>query len=140
MSDLAEIETKHHSLYRFYDEAGILLYVGISVNPLGRWDQHRTKTWWRDVRTATIEPCESREAALDAELAAIRAENPQHNIRRGAVMRAIAVRVDDALWNAAGAISASRDETISGVIKRLLAEYVEQHATDADRAAARDAR
>lgn len=136
----AAIEPEHHALYRFFDDEGALLYVGISVNPLGRWDQHRAKTWWRDVRTATIEPCESREAALKAELAAIRAENPQHNIRRGVAMRAMAFRVDDALWNAARAISASRRETVSGVIKRLLAEYIDQHATDEDRAAAREGR
>lgn len=136
MSELAEIETAHHALYRFFDEDGALLYVGISVNPLGRWDQHRAKTWWRDVRAATIEPCESRAAALEAEMVAIRAENPQHNIRRGAVMWAMAVRIDDALWNAARAVGASRRETISGVIKRLLAEYIEQHATDEDRAEA----
>lgn len=135
MSALA-IETEPHALYRFFDEDGALLYVGISVNPLGRWDQHRAKTWWRDVRTATIEPCESREAALEAEMAAIRAESPEHNIRRGVVMRSISVRIDDALWNAAQAIGARRQETTSGVIKQFLAEYIDQHATDEDRAEA----
>jgi hypothetical protein len=46
------------------------------------------------------------------------------------------VRVDDALWRLAGVVTKRRRETISGVIKRLLAEYVDQHATDEDRAEA----
>lgn len=46
------------------------------------------------------------------------------------------IRIDDALWRLAGIVTKRRRETISGVIKRLLAEYVEQHATDEDRAAA----
>jgi hypothetical protein len=46
------------------------------------------------------------------------------------------IRIDDPLWRLAGAVTKRRRETISGVIKRLLAEYVEQHATDEDRAEA----
>jgi hypothetical protein len=46
------------------------------------------------------------------------------------------IRIDDALWKLAGVVTKRRRETISGVIKRLLAEYVEEHATDADRAEA----
>jgi negative regulator of replication initiation len=46
------------------------------------------------------------------------------------------IRVDDPLWRLAAVVTKRRRETISGVVKRLLAEYVEQHATDEDRAAA----
>jgi hypothetical protein len=55
-----------------------------------------------------------------------------------AVSKVRNIRVDDALWRLAGIVTRRRRETISGVIKRLLAEYVEQHATDDDRAAAHD--
>jgi hypothetical protein len=48
------------------------------------------------------------------------------------------IRIDDPLWRLAGVVTKRRRETISGVIKRLLAEYVEEHATDADRAAAEE--
>lgn len=30
-----------YCLYRFYDRAGVLLYVGITMNPVARWRQHR---------------------------------------------------------------------------------------------------
>jgi hypothetical protein len=47
------------------------------------------------------------------------------------------IRIDDDLWKLAGIVTKRRRETISGAIKRLLAEYIDQHATDEDRAAAR---
>lgn len=46
------------------------------------------------------------------------------------------IRIDAALWRLAGVVTKRRRETVSGVIKRLLAEYVEEHATDEDRAEA----
>lgn len=46
------------------------------------------------------------------------------------------VRVDDELWRLAGVVAKRRRETVSGVMKRLLAEYVEEHASQEDREAA----
>jgi hypothetical protein len=46
------------------------------------------------------------------------------------------IRVDEDLWRLAGVVTKRRRETISGVIKRLLAEYIDQHATDDDRSEA----
>ena len=44
------------ALYRFFDEAGTLLYVGISNDPDVRWSYHaRQKDWWPKVRSRTIE-------------------------------------------------------------------------------------
>lgn len=43
------------------------------------------------------------------------------------------LRIDDELWALASIITKRRRETASGVMKRQLAEYVEEHATEEDR-------
>lgn len=69
------------SLYRLFAADGSLLYVGIGGNPGRRFEQHRTnKPWWGDVASMTLEHHPTREAAIAAELQAIKAENPRHNI------------------------------------------------------------
>lgn len=70
------------SLYRAFDAAGTLLYVGISTNPEQRWREHAiSKAWWRsDVSRKTIEWHESRTAAGQAEAVAVRTESPVHNL------------------------------------------------------------
>jgi len=73
-------EAVETALYRHFDTAGALLYVGISVNPLQRTGQHLVRApWVREVRTITVEWHPSRPAALAAELTAIRSERPRHN-------------------------------------------------------------
>lgn len=68
------------TVYRLYDKAGQLLYVGTAVNPEGRWEQHaREKLWWSSVARATVEWHPSRTEALAAERAAIQSEEPLHN-------------------------------------------------------------
>lgn len=37
------------------------------------------------------------------------------------------IRIDDDLWEGAMRIAKARRETLSGVIKRALVEYIEQH-------------
>jgi len=72
--------TERTALYRFFDAAGQLLYVGVSGNTEARWRQHaESKPWWSDVADKTTEWLDSRPEALDAERAAIRAEKPLHN-------------------------------------------------------------
>lgn len=69
------------TLYRLYNSTDVLLYVGIGGNPGRRWQQHRgAKHWWGDVTRVTLEHHPTREEALAAELDAIRAERPLHNI------------------------------------------------------------
>ncbi|MFB4275783.1 GIY-YIG nuclease family protein [Nonomuraea sp. MTCD27] len=73
--------TQPTTLYRLYDTADRLLYVGVAGNPGRRFEQHRAeKPWWGQVARITLEHHPTREAALDAELTAIRTENPRHNI------------------------------------------------------------
>lgn len=69
------------TLYRFYNDLGHLLYVGISANMSSRLGQHRrTKVDWADVSDIKLEHFTSRDAALAAERAAIQAEGPLWNI------------------------------------------------------------
>lgn len=69
-----------HALYRFYDETGKLLYVGISVNPGARFAQHRSdKPWWAQIVDIKVQPMPSRGAALAAEREAIKNERPSYN-------------------------------------------------------------
>jgi len=68
-------------LYRFFDRAGRLLYVGITVNPPGRWQAHKRKAvWWPLVDHVAVE-WHLTEAPLDEEVAVIRSEHPIFNKR-----------------------------------------------------------
>ena len=74
-------------LYRHYDHAGDLLYVGISLSPLRRHERHVAGATWRYlIVQILIEPFTSREEALLAEACATRDEFPKfnttHNRRR----------------------------------------------------------
>ncbi len=69
------------TLYRFYNTADELLYVGISEKGPERWKAHRKdKPWWTDVARTTTEHYDTRQDALDAERSAIKAEKPKHNV------------------------------------------------------------
>lgn len=69
-------------LYRLYDVAGVLLYVGISGDPAFRQTQHAAdKPWWHEVAETTVEWFNNREVALGREGAAIRRERPKYNIK-----------------------------------------------------------
>jgi hypothetical protein len=70
-------------LYRMYDRAGRLLYVGISFNAGERATQHaETKPWWPHVDHIRIEHLEcSREDALRKERWTIWEEEPLHNVQ-----------------------------------------------------------
>lgn len=69
------------SLYRFYDAEDTLLYVGITEAGAMRWNQHRkSKHWWPEVVSSTVEHFTTRAEALEAERQAIIAEQPLHNV------------------------------------------------------------
>ena len=69
------------SLYRYFCEDDVLLYVGISKNPVMRSVQHETdKEWFHDVRLIEVEWFKTRKKALKAEAIAIVRERPKWNI------------------------------------------------------------
>lgn len=78
------------ALYRLFNADDRLLYVGISNDPKVRWRQHHAdKAWAPDVAMRVIEWHDSRSAALLAELKAIRAERPMHNIVHARAIRKV---------------------------------------------------
>lgn len=67
------------ALYRHYNSAGTLLYVGISISTLNRLSQHAISPWCDDIARVDIQYFESRAAALGAEQEAIKTECPLFN-------------------------------------------------------------
>jgi DNA-binding transcriptional regulator YiaG len=68
-------------LYRYYNEADLLLYVGISWNAFSRFHGHKRKAWFSDILKITIQQFPTRKALLLAEHAAIVDEAPRFNIQ-----------------------------------------------------------
>ena len=72
-----------YCLYRHFDAANNLLYVGISLSAINRLSQHsECSQWFSAIKRVEIERFESREAAMKAERIAIHNENPAHNSMR----------------------------------------------------------
>ena len=68
-------------LYRYYDESGHLLYIGISGDFLTRTNQHRRNSfWYKYAKTITIQKFCNRTLAIRAEREAIKREKPEFNI------------------------------------------------------------
>lgn len=68
------------ALYRLIGTEG-LLYVGIGVQPEGRWQDHKhTKPWWNDVLVKTVDWLDGGEEAEIAEYCAIKHEAPRYNV------------------------------------------------------------
>jgi DNA-binding transcriptional regulator YhcF (GntR family)/predicted GIY-YIG superfamily endonuclease len=74
--------TERTALYRLYDSADQLLYIGIAKNPKARWRGHASSasaTWWPRVERKEVEWFPTREVADAAETAAINTERPLYN-------------------------------------------------------------
>lgn len=83
-----EPSTGETALYRHYDAAGTLLYVGITRDPSMRSEQHqRSSRWFRFVDRTEVEWHRSRRAADDAERDAIATESPVFNETHNKVNR-----------------------------------------------------
>jgi predicted GIY-YIG superfamily endonuclease len=75
-----DIKPGFTALYRLYDAAGVLLYIGITDDLRARMDQHsRDKDWWPEVARRTVAWYREREDADRAETLAVAAEKPIHN-------------------------------------------------------------
>lgn len=72
-------------LYRLWDDAGYLLYVGVTSDLLGRFRTHHERQPWAwQVAGHTVEEYPDRPSALAAETVAIRDERPRYNARKSA--------------------------------------------------------
>ncbi|MFE2710572.1 GIY-YIG nuclease family protein [Streptomyces mirabilis] len=72
--------TGRSALYRLYNSAGVLLYVGVSRYPDERLKQHAgDKTWWHHVARHEIAWLDSRLDALAVEATAMEEERPLYN-------------------------------------------------------------
>lgn len=86
------------ALYRLYDVPGLLLYVGIAVDPVNRLKQHASQPWSFAISRQVVEWHPTRRAAAAAETAAIRTEGPVWNTSQADPARKHEVRM--ALWHA----------------------------------------
>jgi hypothetical protein len=68
-------------LYRYFNEQGVLLYVGISTHTAERASKHkRISSWWPLWKKCTRTTYPTRVEARQAEKQAIRSEKPLHNV------------------------------------------------------------
>jgi excinuclease UvrABC nuclease subunit len=69
-----------YRLYRHFNEAGELLYVGISMSAFCKLTAHEiTAGWFPEIRAITITPYRTRAEAAAAEIEAIKNEKPRYN-------------------------------------------------------------
>ncbi|MER8158139.1 hypothetical protein [Streptomyces sp. NPDC094472] len=66
-------------MYRLYDAAGTLLYIGSAYDPEARCKAHRNKPWWPEVARRAEEWFDFRGCAYKEEMKAIASEGPKHN-------------------------------------------------------------
>lgn len=119
-------------LYRFFDSAGRLLYIGATDRFVARLASHQhTKPWFHDIEQISMERYSTRDALMEAEAEAIRNENPLYNlVRYRGVTTLRSFRVSAELWESARAISIEQGETLTSVILAALNEYVESESPD----------
>lgn len=73
-------DARTHYLYRIFDAADVLLYVGITHDVGARFQQHRSdKPWWNERATHTVEEAPTRADVLYLEAKAILTEFPRYN-------------------------------------------------------------
>jgi predicted GIY-YIG superfamily endonuclease len=134
MSEPAEVvplTNRSHVLYRMYDSARQLLYVGITFDPRTRWKAHgEDKAWWTDVSSIDVQHFTSRTAADRAERRAIRSDRPLYNVAHsarpttGSPLKNRNVRMDDRTWFSASRVAELRGTSASDLLRSLLRGFV----------------
>lgn len=117
-----------HTLYRFYDSAERLLYVGTTVNLPVRIQQHQAgKSWWAEVATTRTEHYSDQRSARSAEQAVIESERPRYNLFRAEGKTPIkCFRLPEELRRAAQAKADRRGESVTDVVRAALEQYVSE--------------
>lgn len=83
------------SLYRQFSRNGVLLYVGVSLSPLRRIEQHSyLSPWFESVSSVTVEHFETKALALEAERYAIAFENPVHNVSKRKLLERKKIKIE----------------------------------------------
>ena len=68
-------------VYRCFNAAGVVIYIGATAHYLKRIKQHETESpWWPEVADVTVERYRSKPDAFTAERTAIYFGNPVHNV------------------------------------------------------------
>jgi hypothetical protein len=67
--------------YRLYAAGDVLLYVGSSNNPRGRWSELSTNYWWPQVERKDVTWYATKREARAAEAQSVLSESPVHNVR-----------------------------------------------------------
>lgn len=90
-------------LYRFYDENGVLLYLGTSTWPFGtleRWKTHSATAWWSSAAHVSLEfVVRNWRQRFALEREAIRRERPLHNVMHNRKRVQMSIRLDEG-WDA----------------------------------------
>jgi hypothetical protein len=77
-------DEQEHTVYRCFNEANELLYVGLSVCADKRLEQHAYSSgWFKEVAYTERQIVATRAEAFEVEAKAIEEENPKHNKRGG---------------------------------------------------------
>jgi DNA-binding transcriptional regulator YhcF (GntR family)/predicted GIY-YIG superfamily endonuclease len=120
------------ALYRYFDDADSLLYVGIAYDPDERQKQHALTaqdSWWPMQKRRTVEWRDSREDAERAERRAIRVEQPRFNQHHatawGPEIRAVATSRDTQKRLGMCDLTAGRSRSVAPEYVRL-AEYLRE--------------
>jgi predicted GIY-YIG superfamily endonuclease len=79
-------------VYRMFNAAGDLLYIGCTTRPAHRFTDHQGKPWFSTVATVTIEHFDDFDVAYCAEQTAIAAESPPYNGNAGSGAKSWATR------------------------------------------------
>lgn len=73
--------TDETAVYRLFDSADRLLYVGMGRNPMGRWASHADQhAWWPEVVRFTVDWFPTRGEASAEERRALKEEATVHNV------------------------------------------------------------
>ena len=91
------------SVYRYYDEHDVLIYVGITSRGIGRNIEHnKSKPWWKYVARQEVDHLSDRAAATRYEAELIRAHTPPFNVQHNPGHAEVRAAYEDlrARWSA----------------------------------------
>lgn len=123
-----EVRALPHAVYRLFDGADDLLYVGMSYDPELRWKSlAATKPWWPKVERKTVEWVGDFPTTRDVEASAIKDERPrynfQHNLGRPPLRPfKVSISVDDDTLAAFAQACAMEGVSQAKVVQRLIEE------------------